>query len=149
MFDPTIHNELQIQHKSLSEKSLIENIAHSIKNYIECLLNTRRSYFEHPLEAFELDNSLLDYGLPDLRHFNLRSKNDIQRLCLMIESVIETHESRLKSVRVSLVENNHADDHTNVLLCIKATLLHNLSEKEVEFFSEFNRVSQIFLVKDC
>ncbi len=121
----------------------------SMTHYIEQLLNTRRSYFEPALETLELENSLLNYGLPDLRHFNLRSKNDIHQLCSMIENVIETYENRLKNLRVSLIESQNPEDPLNVLLCIKATLLVNNTEKEVEFFSEFIRVSQLFSVKDA
>lgn len=126
----------------------LTSLTHSIKNYIECLLNTRRSYLTAALEDAGLEKSLLNYGLPDLRHFNPHAKHDVQELCRLIEETIETHETRLKNISVSLMEINGVKNETDLLLCIKATLQQHHTEKEIEFFSAFNRISQVFSVKE-
>ena len=74
----------------------------ALKRDIEWLLNTRQ--YAEPLGegAKELNQSLVDYGLPDICSMHLHSSGDHRRLLRLMETALATYEPRLDNIKVSL-----------------------------------------------
>jgi type VI secretion system protein ImpF len=68
---------------------------------LEALLNTRReTLVELPAEFTEVNQSLVNYGLPDFTSFSLESLDDRNSICRAVERAIADFEPRLQNARV-------------------------------------------------
>jgi len=75
----------------------------SLRRDLEWLLNSRRTPEAVDSEFQELEQSLYNFGLPDVTTLSWDSSRDRARLARMIEQVLETFEPRLSGVRVVAV----------------------------------------------
>lgn len=82
----------------------IDEIKNLLRRDLENLLNTRQSliYF-FPLST-SLDQSAVNYGLPDITRINLDSNKDKKLVTKNIENQIEKYIPSLKEVRVKLID---------------------------------------------
>ena len=80
--------------------SLARRLVVSIRRDLENLLNSRQRCLSWPKELTELDDSLLDYGIPDITGANLGSSEDRQRFFESITNLILKHDPRFASVKV-------------------------------------------------
>ena len=76
----------------------------SLRRDLEWLLNSRRTPEAVGTEYQELEQSLYNFGLPDVTSLSWDSARDRGRLARMIEQVLDTFEPRLSGVRVVAVE---------------------------------------------
>ena len=60
----------------------------------------------------ELDQSLVNYGIPDFTGANLSSPDSRAQFVRVIEAVIRRYEPRFKAIRVSLSDNVEPLDRT-------------------------------------
>jgi type VI secretion system protein ImpF len=74
----------------------------SLRHDLEWLLNTRRTPDEAPDTLSELQQSLFNYGLPDMSSFSISSPKDQSRLSWLLESAVCTFEPRLEAVKVTM-----------------------------------------------
>jgi len=84
----------------------------SVRRDLETLLNTRCRNAETPAGFTELDQSLVNYGIPDFTGANLASADSREEFRRVIESIIRKYEPRFKSVRVTLLDNVEPLDRT-------------------------------------
>jgi type VI secretion system protein ImpF len=77
----------------------------SLRRDLEWLLNTRRTPEAVGREFQELEQSLYNYGVPDLTAINRESARDRNRLSRIIEQTLNTFEPRLKQIRVIQIES--------------------------------------------
>ena len=85
---------------------------HAIRRDLEALLNTRQRVAALPGGLPELDQSLVNYGIPDFTGSNLSSPESRLQFVRLVEAVIRRYEPRFKSVRVSLLDNAEPLDRT-------------------------------------
>jgi type VI secretion system protein ImpF len=132
----------------LSERRGAKSLRH-IRQYVatdlEDLLNTRRRCEPVPGELQELGTSLVQYGLPDFTGVKMSNSAEKARLRRLLEDTITRYESRLSSVRVTLVEN--ADPADNRLhFRIEATLNTQPAPEPVVFDSSLEPSTSTFEV---
>lgn len=81
----------------------LSELRKSVSRDLEALLNTRRELLEELRPEFkELQNSLLNYGLPDFTAMSLLSPKDRKKVRRIVEQTITTFEPRLRSVEVTV-----------------------------------------------
>ncbi len=81
----------------------LSELRKSISRDLEALLNTRRELLEELRPEFkELQNSILNYGLPDFTAMSLLSPKDRKKVRRIVEQTITTFEPRLRSVEVTV-----------------------------------------------
>jgi type VI secretion system protein ImpF len=90
----------------------LRDLHQSVRRDLEALLNTRLRCATYPAELKELDQSLVNYGIPDFTGSSLSSPENRTKLVRVLESVIKRYEPRFKSVRVSLLDNVEPLDRT-------------------------------------
>jgi type VI secretion system protein ImpF len=83
----------------------------SLRRDLEWLLNSRRTPEAVGSEFQELEQSLYNFGLPDVTSLSWDSSRDRGRLARMIEQVLHTFEPRLKSIRVVAAESSAGAQH--------------------------------------
>lgn len=84
----------------------------SVKRDLENLLNTRWRCSSWPPNQDELENSLVNYGIPDFTGANMGSTSDREDFRAIIERAIKFNEPRFVSVKVVLIENDDKADRT-------------------------------------
>jgi type VI secretion system protein ImpF len=89
----------------------VRDLKASLRHDLEWLLNTRRTPEAVGSEFEHLEQSLFNYGLPDLTSLNWQSSRDRLRLCRAIEQAVATFEPRLKSVRIVPMETSTGAQH--------------------------------------
>jgi len=97
--DPMSATEARMTHaQSVSE------FKQSVRRDVEWLLNTRRTPEPAPDSLSELQNSLYDYGLPDITSLSADSPEVRMQLARRIEEAITLFEPRLAEVRISVTD---------------------------------------------
>lgn len=81
----------------------------SIARDLEMLLNVRRERNLIPAAYERAAGSILNFGVPEFDHFgDLSVQAEQDRLCGALEEVITTFESRLREVRVQVMDLENA-----------------------------------------
>ncbi|MCC6416938.1 MAG: type VI secretion system baseplate subunit TssE [Gemmataceae bacterium] len=105
--DPELTREpAKSRHQVLRELKL------SVRRDLEHLLNTRRRCVPPPPALTELDESLVNYGLPDFTGLSMTSAEERDEFRRAVEKVISTCEPRFKTVSVQLVDADEPLDRT-------------------------------------
>ena len=87
-------------------------VQQAVRRDLECLLNTRYRCVAWPPEFDEIDESLINYGIPDFTAASLNAAEDSPVLIKAIKKAIELFEPRLVDVRVTPVRNDRYYDRT-------------------------------------
>jgi len=95
-----------------SRRQVLRQLKQSVGRDLENLLNTRQRWGEIPESMEELQQSLVNYGIPDFTGMNMSLPSERQRLLGIIERVILRFEPRFKSVKVHLLKNSESFDRT-------------------------------------
>jgi type VI secretion system protein ImpF len=82
----------------------VRQLKASLRRDLEWLLNTRRTPDAVGSEFRELEQSLYNFGLPDVTSLSWDSNRDRTRLARMIEQTLATFEPRLRHVKVVTLE---------------------------------------------
>ena len=110
----------------LSSEDQMQALKENVRRDIETLFNTRIRSVSPRSESTEFEQSLLNYGVPDLTTLNLKQPEEQQKLCRHLEAQIHQFEPRFKTVRVIPRENKATKDNDNryfsLRLRIEATL---------------------------
>lgn len=109
-------------------------IQRSVRRDLEDLLNTRYRCVSWPPEFNEIDNSLINYGIPDFTAASLNAADESDFMVAAIRQAITFFEPRLINLKVSSVENDDQYDRT-FRFKIEATLIVEGGEQRVQFNS--------------
>ena len=90
---------------------LLREMKDAIRRDLQNLLNTRTRFHGWPESYTELDNSLLNYGLPDFAGLTSWAveHEEFRRL---IEDTVRKFEPRFKEIRVQLARDRDPNDRT-------------------------------------
>jgi type VI secretion system protein ImpF len=77
----------------------LTQIIEGVRRDVEDLLNTHQTHQGMPAEFVELHDSIMTYGLPDFSGIGGTKARAALRICLLVESVVNRFEPRLKDVR--------------------------------------------------
>lgn len=117
-----------------NQGQVLRELKQSVRRDLENLLNTRWRCVQWPPNLESLDDSLVNYGIPDFTGPNLRATEDPETLFRAIKFAIETFEPRLKNVRVEPIKNSQIQDRT-LRFRIDALLYVDPIEEKVWFNS--------------
>lgn len=95
-----------------SRSQLLRQLKASIRRDLENLLNTRSSLQTYHPGLKELEESLINYGLPDVVGAGLMTHDDRDRFRELVEAVIRRNEPRFQKVSVHLLSNDDKFDRT-------------------------------------
>jgi type VI secretion system protein ImpF len=87
----------------------LRQIFNSVREDLEDLLNTRRSYKVLETKYPELARSIATYGLPDLASIDTSTPGKQEAVGHVIEKIVALFEPRLRNVRIHLVRTRAAD----------------------------------------
>lgn len=87
----------------------IRAIRDSVRGELERLLNTRWRCRAWPPNLEELDQSVVNYGIPDFSGASFRDARSQRELRQIIERAIRLFEPRCQKVRVSVAKDNRRD----------------------------------------
>ena len=115
-------------------KKTLRHVREFVAKDLEDLLNTRCRCAPLPDGMEELETSLVNYGLPDFSGIKMTGSVERNRLRRVLEDTIRRYESRLLSVRVTMIENDDPAD-PRLHFRIDATLDTQPSPEPVVFDS--------------
>ncbi|MEZ6130737.1 MAG: type VI secretion system baseplate subunit TssE [Planctomycetaceae bacterium] len=128
------------------EAEKLRIVQQSVRRDLECLLNTRYRCIAWPPELDQIDNSLINYGIPDFTAGTLNAADDSEILVAAIRQAIEFFEPRLAKVKVTPVINDLYFDRT-FRFRIEAILLLEDGQHIVKFDSSMESATGQFEIK--
>jgi len=126
---------------------VVRSLRESIRRDLENLFNTRYCCVSPPEGYHSLNDSVLNYGLPDLSTINMTSFDSRNEFCRRIEKAVKSFEPRIRSVKVktdTVVDN---EDPT-IRFRVEATLNVNPLQEMIIFESALNPVNQTVNVSE-
>ena len=118
----------------------LKKLRATVRRDLQNLLNTRVQWNTWPKEYSELDQSLMNYGLPDFSVMVVDNQQGKERLCKYVEQTIRRFEPRFADVEV--VPKEGEDDVDRVLRLRISAILHADPDPEhVLFDSEVEPVN--------
>jgi type VI secretion system protein ImpF len=131
------------QDDPMTENQLIRLVQYSVRRDVENLLNTRYRCSEWPPQLDGLENSLINYGLPDFTAAGLNMGSEDDFLLKAIENALNRFEPRLKNVRVERLRGGD-DFNRTFRFRIIATLWLESLEQEIRFDSSLETLTGQF-----
>ncbi len=130
-----------------SNEKTITTIHAEVRDNLEALLNSRKSYVDWPKSLLELKRSHLNYGILDFVGASFSNRAEQLSLCNDIKSTIEYFEPRLSNISVTMVAND-LDIERELKIRISAVL--NIAAEPVQtvFESTLDILTHQFLFKD-
>jgi type VI secretion system protein ImpF len=107
----------------------IEELRASVQRELAWLLNTRAAQTFAELSI--LPRSVINYGIPDFSHLDMRREEDRRLLCLVIKNAVKAYEPRLDKVDVD-VEHEQKFDKA-VRLVITALICYGSVREPITF----------------
>ncbi|MCH9672305.1 MAG: type VI secretion system baseplate subunit TssE [Gammaproteobacteria bacterium] len=90
----------------------IRQLHEAVRRDLNNLLNSRRRLGTYPSEFKELEQSVVNYGLPDVTGGNLATPESRKDFLRVVETTLRRFEPRLKSIRVTPLDNAEQVDRT-------------------------------------
>lgn len=126
---------------------ILRQLRESVRRDLEFLFNTRLRCISPQEDAKHLQNSLLNYGLPDMATVNLTSADSRKDFCRVIERTILKNDPRIKSVSVKNDDKIDNED-PNIRFRVEAVLHTNPAPELIVFDSALNPISQTVNVSE-
>jgi type VI secretion system protein ImpF len=126
---------------------ILRQLRESVRRDLEFLFNTRLRCISPSEDAKHLQNSLLNYGLPDMATVNLTSADSRKDFCRVIERTILKNDPRIKSVNVKNDDKIDNED-PNIRFRVEAVLHTNPAPELIVFDSALNPISQTVNVSE-
>lgn len=120
---------------------LLKQLREGVRRDLEYLFNTRYRCISAPESHEHLQQSNINFGLPDLSTINLSSLDSRKRFCREIEKTILHFEPRIRSVKVSTQEKMDVED-PSIRFRVEAVLHVNPAAEVIVFDSALNPVTQ-------
>ena len=140
--DPQISTDIE-----RSRAQLLRDLKQSVRRDLQNLLNTHLPWHALPESYSELEQSVLNYGLPNFNTLGVSSEDQRKEFAKIIESTIARFETRLKNISVDSVENSDSADRT-LRLKIKALLYVEPELEPIAFQSVLEPASQAMVIQD-
>lgn len=134
--------------KDLSQGySLVSGLKESIRRDLEYLFNARFCRISPPQKYKNLDDSLINFGLPDLSVINMSSMESRKAFCRDIEVSIKRFEPRITSVKVTVPD---VVDNENPEISFHVTAILNVNplQDRVIFNSSLDPISKTVNVSE-
>ena len=131
----------QSQHQHLVQ------LRNSVRRDVENLLNTRYRLIAPDEEYRQLEDSLLNYGLPDLATVNIIDQERKNAFINDLKNIIKRFEPRFKSINIHYLDNPNKDDHT-LRFRIDGVLYADPAPEIVIFDSTLEPVSRTVSVQE-
>jgi type VI secretion system protein ImpF len=128
-----------------SRHQVLRELKQSVSRDLENLLNSRWRCTHWPPDLEELDESLVNYGIPDFSGVNFGSAESREQLRAIVENAIRKYEPRFKRVTVTLLGNADSTDR-RLRLRIDALLYAEPAPEPVVFDSQLEPASGSFAV---
>ena len=124
----------------LDENSYMNQFRAGLRRDLEDLLNTVIRARSIPNYLEELDQSIANFGIPDLLTANVSTNAEQDKLILQIKKIIEKNEPRL--MNVTIIDTSDKQERSNIfyLRIIAETIIDNNTE-EVVFDSKIDSVT--------
>src|SRR5271167_2486072 len=98
LLDRLLDDEPGVSREAMRSRfQVLREMKRAVQRDLEALLNTRRRCLPVPDGLTELDDSLVDYGLPDFTGVSLASYESREQFRHGLESVLREWEPRFKS----------------------------------------------------
>lgn len=139
--DPTSTAEVPLE-----ETQKLRMLQHAVRRDLQNLLNTRFRCVAWPPQMAELDDSLINYGLPDFTASSLNAAEDSEILVQAVRKAISLFEPRLADVKVERAVSQHYSDRT-FHFRIEAMLVIEERQHRVRFDSSLESTTGQFELK--
>ncbi len=126
---------------------ILRQLRESVRRDLEYLFNTRLRCISPDEDAKHLQNSLLNYGLPDMATVNLTSADSRKDFCRVIERTILKNDPRIKTVSVKNDDKIDNED-PNIRFRVEAILHTNPAPELIVFDSALNPINQTVNVSE-
>jgi type VI secretion system protein ImpF len=140
--EPEHQSEQKRQHHQL-----LKELRTSVCRDLELLLNTRYHMLQPNSDYLEIDNSIFNYGLPDLATVNTRDVAHRNKFISHLEATLKRYEPRFKSVKVAFVNNQESVDRT-LRFRIDTVIYADPIPEVVIFDSILDSVTRLVSVKE-
>jgi type VI secretion system protein ImpF len=146
VLDRLIDNEPEVSTEvPLDDNQALRIIQAAVRRDLENLLNTRYRCVAWPPELKELDDSLINYGIPDFTASGLNAAQDSDILIKAIRFSILLFEPRLTDLRIERVQDDYVD--RTFRFSIEGTLLIEDKTLRVRFNSSLESETGQFAIK--
>lgn len=125
----------------------LKQLRGSVRRDLESLMNARFRLMEPSEEYTQLDDSLLNYGLPDLATVNITDLEKRKEFTKRMENILKDFEPRFKEVNVSYLDNKDNLDRT-LRFRIDATLYADPQPEVVIFDSILEPVTRSISIEE-
>lgn len=122
----------------------IDELYDDLRLNLEHLLNTRVKITPAAQLPSTLQQSCIQYGIPDFSGYNFVSEKNHQALCQTIKHAIETFEPRLTHVNVILVDRDEIEIKRALTFRIEATIHLAQKRQLTSFESSLDIVNKNF-----
>lgn len=130
--------------KDYSTESLLKintfndlELVKSIKDNLSLLFNSKRRCLSWD-KIFELECSVLNYGLDDYSGILMNSRDSLEKIASLMEKMISFYEKRLINARVLLERTTDAKDSC-VLFRIEGTIYKNESSRMIVYNAKLDK----------
>ena len=145
LFDDEPENKNEVD---LGQHQKIKQLRLSVRRDLESLMNARFRVMEPGEEYVNIENSLLNYGLPDLATVNITDIDKRKEFTKRMEKILKNFEPRFKNVSVSYQDNQDNLDRT-LRFRIDATLYADPSPEVVIFDSILEPVTRSISIEEA
>lgn len=119
----------------------------SVQRDLQNLMNTRVRFVSPDPQLKDLQDSIVNYGLPDLTSQQLSSKQGKQDFAAWIERTIRRYEPRFKKVSVTPLETER--DGTGIAFRVEAVLYADPAPEDVSFDSTIDPMTQTVVLTEA
>ncbi len=126
---------------------VLRQLREGVRRDLEYLFNTRYRCISPPDTLLHLEESNINYGLPDLSTVNLSSLVSRKQFCRDIETTILHFEPRIRSVKVTTQDKLDVED-PSIRFRVEAVLHINPASEVIVFDSALNPVTQMVDVSE-
>lgn len=130
-----------------SRHSKLKDLRNAVRRDLEHLLNTRYRVIAPPEHLIEVNESFINYGMPDLATVNMIDIKRKNEFIKNVEFIIRTFEPRFKTVRVQYLDNPDKTDRT-LRFRIDALMYADPAPEEVVFDSVLEPVLRTVSVEE-
>lgn len=130
----------------LDESRKLRMIQQSVRRDLQDLLNTRFRCVAWPPQLNELDDSLINYGLPDFTATSLNAAENSDVLVQAVRKAILLFEPRLSDVKIERISSQNYADRT-FHFRIEALLIIEERQHRVQFDSSLESTTGQFDIK--
>jgi len=140
--------DIKTEHIPIGKKNDLSTLKNSVRRDLEALFNSRYRINNIPDQYTEINNCLINYGLPDLATINMIDIDKRSDFCQKIESTIKYFEPRFQSVNVKYLDNIDPTDRT-LRFRIEAILFAEPIPEKIIFDSILEPISRNISIEEA